>query len=138
VRWAGPNELRIDEFLRWSEPLDAGLERTLAEDLGALLPQARVVRSPWPAAAVLRCRVSVDVRLFGPQPDGSVRLEGRFALLPARDERVLVQRPFAYSRSVLATVAADPAPAVEAMSDLVGDLAKDVAAAVASLPDTEP
>jgi uncharacterized protein len=137
VRRAEPNELRIDEFLRWSEPLDAGVDRTLVENLGMLLPQARVVRSPWPANARPRCRVATSVRLFGAQPDGSVRLEGRFTLLEGREERAIVQRPFAFSRRPppATGVATDAGAVVEAMSGLLGDLAADIAAAVATLPE---
>lgn len=136
VRWAAPNELRIDEFLRWSEPLDAAVERTLAENLATLLPQARLLHDPWPAAAPLRCRVSVELRLFGAQPDASVRLDGRFALLAGREELTLVQRPFSFSRSAPPPPAARPGPAaeVEAMSELLGELAAEIAAAVAALP----
>ena len=137
VRWAAPNELRIDEFLRWSEPLDAAVERTLGENLATLLPQTRVLHDPWPAVARLRCRVAVELRLFGAQPDAGVRLAGRFALLAGREERALVQRPFAYSRSAPPPPAARPGPTaeVEAMSELLGELAAEIARAVAALPE---
>ncbi len=47
VTWAGPNEMRTDEFLRWGEPLGEGITRTLAEDLAGLLPDHQLVRRPW-------------------------------------------------------------------------------------------
>ncbi|HSD28679.1 MAG TPA: PqiC family protein, partial [Vicinamibacteria bacterium] len=77
VTWAGPGELRIEEYLRWAEPIDAGIARTLAENLDALLPAHPVIRSPWPAAVTPFCRVRVDLRVFGLQENGDVRLEGR-------------------------------------------------------------
>ena len=43
VTWAAPGELRIDEFVRWGEPLDAGLTRTVTENLS--LGGARVLSS---------------------------------------------------------------------------------------------
>ena len=33
VAWSGPGEVRIDEFLRWAEPLDASVQRVLSDDL---------------------------------------------------------------------------------------------------------
>jgi uncharacterized lipoprotein YmbA len=84
VVWAGPGELRIDEYLRWAEPIDEGIARTLTENLDALLPAHPVVRSPWAAAANPFCRVRVDLRVFGLQESGEVRLEGRWVLLPGR------------------------------------------------------
>jgi uncharacterized lipoprotein YmbA len=67
VTWTAPGELRIDEFLRWAEPLDAGITRTVAENLDALLPESHVVRAPWAARAQPRCRVWLQLDLFGPQ-----------------------------------------------------------------------
>jgi uncharacterized protein len=133
VTWSGPAEVRVDEFLRWAEPLDAGVVRVLAEDLETLLPSHRVVRAPWPGSTPLRCRVRVELVRFGPQPGGEVSLSGRFVLLPAHSERALVigdadlRRDPAHGRS-------DPGLAVEAMSALLADLAGRIADAVAALP----
>jgi uncharacterized protein len=136
VTWAGPGELRIDEYLRWAEPVDAGVARTLAEDLDALLPDHPVVRSPWPAALTPFCRVRVDLRVFGLQESGEVRLEGRFVLLPGKGERPLVHRPVSLRRGPLAAGpgGVDAAAGVEAMSALLADLAREIASAVAALP----
>jgi uncharacterized lipoprotein YmbA len=134
--WVGPGELRIDEFLRWAEPLDAGLARTLAANLEVLLPQSRVIRSPWPAAAPVRCRVRVELQRFGPQATGQVVLEGRFALLPRDGERPLLVRPVSLERGPLGTAAqgVDAVAGVDAMSELVADLARGIAAAFGTLP----
>jgi hypothetical protein len=135
VSFVGPGELRIDEFLRWAEPLDAGVARVLAENLSTLLPEARVVRWPWPARAPLRCRVRVDIARFGSQPEGAVDLEARVALLPGGHERPLLTRRFAGRR---AAAPGDPARDVEAMSGLLLELSREVAAAVAGLPPAAP
>jgi uncharacterized protein len=139
VTWKAPNELRIDEFLRWAEPLDLGLVRTLAENLDALLPDHRVVRSPWPAGVEPRCRVMVGLRLFGLQDNGEVRLEGRWALLPASDERPLNWGLASLRRGPLATgpAGSDPGAGVEAMSELLGDLGRQIATAIRKLPAEE-
>lgn len=133
VTWSGPGEVRIDEFLRWAEPLDAGVLRVLAEDLGTLLPSHRVIKAPWPASTPLRCRVRAELVRFGPQPGGEVSLSGRFVLLPARGERALVTRAVELRRDP-APGAEDPGRAVEAMSALLADLAGQMANAIAALP----
>ncbi len=134
VTWAGPGELRIDEYLRWAEPLDEGIARTLAEDLDALLPAHPVTRSPWPATVVPFCRVRVELRVFGPQESGDVLLEGRWALLPHGEDRSFVHRSTSLRRPLAAKAGGDPAAGVEAMSALLADLAKEIAAAVDALP----
>jgi uncharacterized lipoprotein YmbA len=140
VTWAGPGELRIDEYLRWAEPIDAGVTRTLAENLDALLLSHSVIRSPWPSAVTPSCRVRVALRVFGLQEGGEVRLEGRWAILPGKGERPLVQRPASYRRGPLPAGpgGVDAAAGVEAMSALLADLAKDIASAVQALPPGAP
>jgi hypothetical protein len=133
VTWTGPGELRIDEYLRWAEPLDAGVTRTLAENLDALLADHPVVRSPWPGALTPFCRVAVELRAFGVQAGGEARLEGRWALLPGKGERPLARRTASLRRAVAAE-AADPVARVEAMSALLADLAREIAAAIEALP----
>jgi uncharacterized protein len=138
VTWSAAGELKIDEFLRWAEPLDAGVSRTLAENLSALLPETLVVRAPWPSKTRLRCRLRVELERFGPQTNGEVQLEGRFELLQPREERALMVRPVSLRRG-LSTAGAvpDAGAGVEAMSQLVADLAKEIAAAVRELPPPE-
>jgi len=137
--WKAPSELHVDEFLRWSEPLDAGITRTLAENLAALLPEHRVIRHPWPGAAELRCRVAVELGVFGQQQDGEIRLEGRWALLHAKAQHALAFHSVSLRRGPLgADAAADPRASVEAMSELVADLSREIATAVRGLPVEEP
>jgi uncharacterized lipoprotein YmbA len=133
VTWAGPGELRIDEYLRWAEPLDAGVTRTLAENLDSLLADHPVIRSPWRGGVTPFCRVVVDLRVFGVEASGEARLEGRWALFPGKGERPLVRR----STSLRQPVGPGPVDAgagVEAMSALLADLAREIASAVESLP----
>jgi len=131
VSWSAPGEVRIDEFLRWAEPLDASVQRVLAEDLETLLPSQRVIHSPWARSTSVQCRVRVELVRFGLQPGGEVALSGRFVVLPAQSERPLLSRDVALRRD---GGRADPGHAVEAMSALVADLAAEMAQAIAALP----
>jgi uncharacterized lipoprotein YmbA len=128
--------VRVDEYARWAEPLPAAVTRTVAENLAILLPEDRVVRYPWRAGESTRCRVSVELRALAAQGDGSVRLEGRWALLPDEEEKPLVLRPLSLRRGALPVGprGVDPAAGVEAMSGLLADLSREIAAAVRALP----
>jgi uncharacterized lipoprotein YmbA len=137
VSWVAPGELKIDEFLRWAEPIDAGVSRTLAENLQTLLPKARIIRAPWPFSTKLRCRLRVELQRFGPQTNGEVQLDGRFALLPVSGERPLVARPVSLRRGPLPTAAGggpDVGAEIEALSRLVADLASQIVVALEELP----
>lgn len=56
------NRARLEGFERWAEPLDYGIRRTLALNLGALLETDSVRVRPWPRDWipdwVLRCSVA--------------------------------------------------------------------------------
>jgi uncharacterized lipoprotein YmbA len=130
------DQVRIDEYARWAEPLPAAVTRTLAENLAILLPHNRVVRYPWPRAESTRCRVSVELRALAVQGDGWVRLEGRWALLPDDGETPLVLHPLSLRRGPLPVgrKGVDAAAGVEAMSELLADLSREIAAGVQTLP----
>jgi uncharacterized lipoprotein YmbA len=132
VSWIGPAELRVDEFVRWAEPLAAGTLRVLADDLAAALPAHRVITAPWPASAAPTCRVRVALDRFGVEPDGSVVLSGRFVALPAGSERPLAARALELRRHP-SPGRGDAARTVEAMSALLADLAAQIAESVAGL-----
>ena len=131
VAWTAPGEVRIDEFLRWAEPLDASAQRVLADDLARLLPTHDVIRAPWPRSMALRCRVRTELVRFGPQPGGEVSLSGRFVVLAGQGERVFVSRDFELRRD---PGQADPGRTVEAMSVLLADLARQIADGIETLP----
>jgi uncharacterized lipoprotein YmbA len=133
VSLIGPDEMRIDQFVRWAEPLAGGVQRVLAEDLATVLPSHRVITAPWPASTAPEYRVRVVVDRFGLQPDGAVSLSGRFVLLPGSGERPLVGRVVDLRRPP-DPGPRDPARAVDAMSALLGDLSTEIMEAVTSLP----
>lgn len=119
-----------------TELLPPAVTRTVVENLAILLPETRVLRYPWRADAPLLCRVAVDLRMLAPQGDGTVRLEGRWSLLAPTEERPLVLRPVALRRGPLPVgkqgIAAGPA--VEAISELLADPSREIAAGVRALP----
>jgi uncharacterized protein len=131
VAWSAPGEVRVDEFLRWAEPLDASVQRVLADDLETLLASHRVVRSPWARSTTVQCRVRAELVRFGLQPGGEIALSGRFIVLPAQSERPLLSRDVELRRD---PGRADPGRGVEAMSALVADLAAEIAKAIGTLP----
>ena len=131
VAWSAPGEVRVDEFLRWAEPLDASVHRVLADDLETLLASHRVIRSPWARSTTVQYRVRAELVRFGLQPGGEVALSGRFVVLPGQSERALLTRDVELRRD---PGRADAGGAVEAMSSLLADLAGQVAQAIGALP----
>ena len=84
-----------------------------------------------------RCRVVTELRVFGLQPNGEVRLDGRWVLLPAHGEQILARGSASFRRGPLASgpTGVDPGAEVDALSELVAELSREIAAAVRALPD---
>jgi uncharacterized lipoprotein YmbA len=138
VTWTAPNELSVDEFLRWAEPLEDGIARSLGEDLAALLPDHQIIRRPWPGATRFVCRVELVLQVFGLQRDGMVRLEGRWRLLPNEGQLALVQRPVRLERGPLAHGGeGSVVTGVDVMSQLIADLSRQIADGIRALPPEE-
>ncbi len=138
VTWRAPNEVAVDEFARWAEPLDAGIARIVRENLAILLPEHRIVGRPWAGDLDLDCRVVVEMSVFGMQGDGSVVLRGRFTLLPGRGERPFTIHPVDLVRRPRAVTGLAPAEGVDEMSALLGDLSRQIAEAVRARPVSAP
>jgi uncharacterized lipoprotein YmbA len=132
VTEGGPNELIINEFARWAEPLEPALTRVVAENLATLLPDHQVITSPFPARPPLLCRVSVEIESFAPQKSGEVRLDGRWVLLSSKDAKALAVRPFQLRRGPVpvGVGGVDAEEGAAAMSRLLLDLAEQIAEGV--------
>jgi uncharacterized lipoprotein YmbA len=131
VTFQGENAVALDEYNRWAEPLGSGISRVLAQELATLLPSWRVVPQPWDPTIPLRARLVVDVTTLGWGPKGDVRLEANWAVLESKGEY-----PLARGRSVLHRQASGQGTdaAVAAASALVGEMAREIAAAVKAIP----
>jgi uncharacterized protein len=131
VTFTSENSVSVDEFNRWAEPIWSGVTRVLAQDLAELLPAWRVLPQPWDPTLPLRARLVVEISAFGWDQKGEARLEATWALLlshgepPAARGRVALRRPVKGS---------GVAAGVEAMSGLLEDLSREVAAAVRKMP----
>lgn len=71
----GPNRVLIDEFNRWAAPLGASVARTVAENLGVLLANARVVSGPLAPSFDPAYRVTIDVQRFESVPGEAATLD---------------------------------------------------------------
>jgi uncharacterized lipoprotein YmbA len=125
----GAGEIVLDPLARWGEPITRGIQRVVAENLAALLPERHLVAAPFPAGQGVDHRLDIAITEGGRQSDGTVLLEARWAILD-RAGAVLVQRRSSYRTPIAATAAA----AVGAMSEALAQLSADIATAVRGLP----
>jgi uncharacterized lipoprotein YmbA len=130
VRRSGLNKIDVAEYDRWAEPLDAMMRRTLAEDLGALLPKSRVLASTLPAVPIDQTLV-VEIARFEADNAGKVTLEAQWFVLAERDpvprlsHRVTIAEP---------ATSGESEAVVAAMSRALANFARGVADALAAAP----
>jgi hypothetical protein len=126
VTRASDNEVALNEFARWGEPLKSGIARTLAADLERLLGAARV-SVPGQAALVLEtCRVRVDIVRFDAQPGEAVTVDAQWLVrVPGKPVpiagRTVAREPVA---------GAGDAQLVAAQSRALATVSRDIAAAI--------
>ena len=127
----GPNELTLDEYHRWSSPLEQGIADALVGDLAALLGSPNVTTTAGGIGDASPYRVGVQVQRFESTLDASATFEAVWTVRRPSDDRLATGR----------TVVQQPAPGgyaglAVAYSQAVGKLASDVAAAVRQLEAT--
>lgn len=117
-------ELSPSRVGRWAEPFGPMLARVLADDLVQLLAPERLVVYPWYATDRPQWQVEVDVVRLEPDKRGEVVLLARWSVR----ELAGAGRTFAReSRHVHASERDDPAAIAAAMSEVVSQLAEEIA-----------
>ncbi len=76
------NQVQIDEFARWAEPLKEQIASVLAADLARSFPGAIVSASPQWGQDDKLYRVSVDVQNFESVPGGSATIAAVWTVRP--------------------------------------------------------
>ncbi len=127
---AASGQVVADEFARWGEPIGRGVQRVVAENLAALLPDRRVVAAPFAPSQAVDRRVDLGITEAARQADGSVLVEARWAVLGPKGE-TLVQHRSSHRAS---PTAPGPAGAVAGASEALASLSRDIAEALKALP----
>jgi uncharacterized lipoprotein YmbA len=119
------NEIAYLATVLWAERLDNGLQRVLASNLANLLPSDLVRMSAWRSDDV-SAEVYVTVSQFDVDQSGQGVLATRWRILAPGGEKVLKAGGSQFSRKG-PSPETDPSGAVGTLSDLVGDLSRQLA-----------
>jgi uncharacterized lipoprotein YmbA len=124
------NRFEVSENDRWAEPLEENFARILSENLAVLLNTDLITVHPWTAINRPRYQVEIEVLRFEANNERNAQLLARWTVLAGGDKKVAVLREFralrnAKEKSMDASVAA--------LSDTVGDLSREIAAAIGEL-----
>jgi uncharacterized lipoprotein YmbA len=121
-------EYKLSDDHRWAERLDVTLARVSAENLASLIPTDRIVSYPWPREARPDIQVAINVQEMHMDRKGQARLEALWTLRQGKD--LALSRKFSCR---LPVKAGDYSGMVEAESQCLGRLNREIAAAVRGL-----
>ena len=130
VRRTGENTVEISDQDRWSAPLGDMIQRVLSEDLASRLPGDRVVPPGLPPLPRTE-RIVVAITQFGPDTGRRATLDGSWSLLDGAQGRPILHREITLQTASKGGGSGDAA----AMSELLGELARGIAATLAQRPD---
>lgn len=123
----GPNEVAVNEYERWLEPLADNIARVLSEDLSVLLGSQRIGMVPDAQTHEKSWTVSIQVLIFEAGADGNATLVARWRIYKPGEAVPSTTRK---SALVAPMASRDGAGIASAMSANVAALAQDIAAAL--------
>ena len=129
----GANEIDYSQSALWAERLDTGIQRVLAANLATQLHTDKVRLSSWRSEDV-SAEVYLTVEQFDVEADGKGVLVARWRILTPGGETLLRAGGSSLKRPGPAPDK-DPSGAVATLSELVGDLSREL---VQALGDTTP
>jgi len=126
-----PNSLQFAEFDKWAEPLEKNLASVLAENLSILLSTDRVAVFPWTGSRQVLYQVAVDVSQMECTPDGKAVLVADWSVYGNSGDKLLeIKR----SRIIVPVESAGFEAIAAAQSRAVGDMSREIAACIESMP----
>jgi len=124
VSFKGSNELNVDQFNRWAEPLEKNFERVLIENLSRLIPTDRINIFLWQEEEPNSFQITILVNEFGMRSDSSVVLDARWSVSKKfKRDFLMTQRSFYTENAAGVSIEGE----VALLSDLIGKFSRDIA-----------
>jgi len=130
----GTNEVEYLPTVLWAERLDTGIHRVLAANLATLLPTDQVRLSAWRSEDV-SVEVYVAIERFDVDASGHGVLVAWWRILSPGGEKMLKAGEVRLTRQG-PTPDANPSGAIATLSDLMADLSRQLAQAIAATTPT--
>ena len=127
VTRASENEIKIDEFSRWAEPLKESFTSALVQNLSSLLNTAKVIKTTGSTGFPIALQVGVEVVQFDGSLGGDVVLIVRWGIFDPGGKKLLLGKRSSFKEP---TGAATYEALVVAESKAVAALSREIAEAV--------
>ncbi|HUI28399.1 MAG TPA: PqiC family protein [Candidatus Kryptonia bacterium] len=121
-----PTELTYADNDRWAERLEANATRVLLQNLSSLLATERIVTFPWPLDVPVDYQIEVTVLRFERTAAGEATLSARWRIKDVRKGKTVRFNESDFTQPGAGTTA----DSVTALSAALGDLSREIAAAL--------
>lgn len=129
---ASRNKLTLDEFNKWAEQLEGNFTHVVAENLSILLGTEQIELFPWELRSSVDYQLVMDVIEFDGNPSGDATLLARWSLVSGDGETMIMTKK---SRHTNTPDGDDYESLVEALSETLADLSREISEAVKTLPE---
>jgi len=126
---AGENEIKIDEFSRWAEPLKENLYTVLVENLSTLLDSERIIKVSRNPGIPVTFNIRVEVVQFDGTLGGDAILSVKWRIIDAEGKKLLLTKS-SYFREPTGEATFDALVAAQSRS--VAALSREIAEAVST------
>ena len=118
------NEIKLDEFSRWAEPLKESFYTALVDNLSTLLNHEKIIKTSHNLGTPTTLQVGVEVLQFDGALGGDVVLSVKWGLFGERGKNVLIAKRSSFKEP---TGAATYEAFVAAQSRAVAALSREIA-----------
>jgi len=129
------HEVELAEFHKWAEPLSENVSHVLAENLSALLSTERIEEYPWRSSISVDYQIVVDVLQFDGTKGGESVLVARWSLVGEDEQTIVTTKKTSFTQH---PTSQEYEALVEAMSQNLMDLSREIALAIKALPPRVP
>jgi uncharacterized protein len=123
------NEIKLDEFSRWAEPLKENFYTVLVENLSTLLNATKIVKTTQNLGVPVTLQIGVEVVQFDGTLGGDVVLIVKWGLFGEEGKKLLLAKRSSFKES---TGAATYEALVAAQSRTVAALSREIVLAIKS------
>ncbi len=121
------NEIKLDEFSRWAEPLKDSFTRALVQNLSTLLNTAKIIKTTESTGFPMALHVGVEVVQFDGTLGGDVVLIVKWGLFGEEGKKLLLAKRSTFKEP---TGAATYEALVAAESKAIAALSREIAEAI--------
>ncbi len=125
------NELEVAQFDAWAGPLSPNITSVIGENLSVLIPTDRIVPVPANLPIQIDYEVAVEIIDFGRDAAGNVQLTARWMVTRNDGRQLMAVRQSGFQAL---DVPLDYDAIVAAMSKLLAELSRDIAAEITNAP----